>query len=284
MFSQEDILDLIELTPKQNGMDNLDDAYIFCKNTSLGHYENFPVGSVILPKSVRKHVFAIYTFSRIGDDIADENYSFTPDERIENLDIFLDNLRKVLNQKIHTTNPIFLALSNSIFEKKLPILPFEKLIEAFKMDAKFTEPKNFDDLLYYCSFSACPIGELILRLFGEYNEHTAAKSDAVTSALQLINFCQDLSLDIPKGRMYIPAGENLAEMIKYSQNLLNFGIDLPKYIKNRRLKFELKLIISAGLKIQHKIEKSGDKLYKIRPELTKQDYVSILLNSILWKY
>lgn len=284
MFKLTEIYDLTEICPQLLGTQNLSDAYDYCRKIALGHYENFPVGSITLPKKIRKHIFAVYTFSRIADDIADEDYEISKEERLLLLNKFLENFENVINEKIETTNPIFLALSATISQMNLPLLPFEKLIKAFKMDVDFVRPRNTEDLLNYCRYSANPIGELILRLFGEYDEINAEKSDAITSALQLINFWQDLSVDKLKNRNYIPENITLGELFIYTEKLLNFGIDLPNRIKNRRLKFELKLIVNAGATIFEVIKKMDQRLFAERPSLKNLSYFKIVLQSILWKY
>lgn len=284
MFKLDEILELQELHPHTLSVKNEIDAFKYCRKVALGHYENFPVGSIFLPKKVRKHIFSIYSFSRIADDIADESYQLSPEERINLLDKFLSNLKNVVKNEISTSNPIFLSLSKTITEKKLPFEPFKKLITAFKMDVYFTEPKNTNDLMEYCSYSANPVGELILRLFNEYNEENAKKSDSITSALQLINFWQDLSIDIKNGRRYIPEGLKLIELFDFTDKLLNFGKNLPNSIKNSRLRFELKLIINAGLKINENNKKMHQLLFEKRPVLRKIDYIWIIYNSLAWKY
>jgi phytoene/squalene synthetase len=284
MFELKEILELVEINPQVLFVKNESEAFAYCKKIALGHYENFPVGSIILPKKIRKHVFSIYAFSRIADDIADEVYAISKEDRLSLLNKFIANLEKVIKEKVPTLNPIYLSLSITIQERQLPLEPFEKLITAFKMDVDFRQPNDYDDLLDYCQYSACPIGELILRLFDEYNEENAKKSDAITSALQLINFWQDLSVDRENGRNYIPENKNLSELFDFTENLLNFGTDLPNFIKNIRLKIELRLIINAGLKMIAVLRQMSEKLFIQRPVLKKSDYLGILFKSILWKY
>ncbi len=293
-FDLEELKQLVEINPNLLATNSITAAEKFCKKIALSHYENFPVGSILIPKQIRKHFYSIYTFSRIADDIADEDYSLNADERLKLLNTFLENTISTAKNNFSTTNPIFIALRHTINEMGMPFAPFEKLIKAFKIDVLFVRPNSIDDLTQYCKFSANPIGELILRLFGEYNTHTAELSDAITSALQLINFWQDLSIDLNKGRNYIPKDlvEELSTksssdfnltlhlLLIYSEKLLNFGKDLPKLIKNRKLKFELKVIINAGFKILEKEQKLQAKLFEYRPKLRKLDYLFILLKSL----
>lgn len=283
MFTINDIKELVELHPQVLFVKNESESYDYCRKIALGHYENFPVGSLLLPKKIRKHVFSIYAFSRLADDIADEAYPISPEERLLLLDRFMSNLILASANKTTTSNPIFLSLAATIQLFELPITPFDKLITAFKMDVKFVQPKNLDDLLNYCSYSACPIGELILRLFNEYGKENGEKSDAITSALQLINFWQDLSVDILKGRNYIPEKYSLQFLLDETEKLLNFGEDLPNLLRNRRLRLEIKVIVNAGQKILSILRKMGDELYTKRPVLRKIDYFGIIIKSIIWK-
>lgn len=297
-FGLNEITELVQLNPQVLFVKNSDDAFAFCEKLALSHYENFPVGSIFIQKQLRKHFYSIYAFSRIADDLADENYEISKYDRINFLDLFENNLLRVIEKKEKSNNPILLALSTTIEAKKLPIEPFQKLIKAFKMDINFVQAETLDDLITYCQYSANPIGELVLRLYDNFNEETAKRAEAITSALQLLNFWQDLSRDIPSGRIYIPKNileeynlknENRIDktiqiLLIYSEKLLNFGKDLPDFIKDLRLKYELKLIINGGFAILKKEYKLGKELIKVRPKLTKLDYLGILLKSILWKY
>lgn len=296
-FELNDIKELVQLNSQVLFAKNTDEAFAYCDNIAKNHYENFPVGSILVPKQLRKHFYSIYAFARIADDIADENFDLTKQEKVNLLNLLEENLKKVVENKEETNNPILLALSKTIDEKKLPIEPFQKLIIAFKMDVNFVQPEKMSDLLKYCHYSANPIGELILRLYGNFNENTAKHSEAITSALQLLNFWQDLSKDIPNGRLYVPQEiieeynfnneynieKTLPILLIYSEKLLNFGKDLPDFIKDLRLKYELKLIINGGYFILRKEQKLGGKLLVTRPKLTKYDYLKIFIKSILWK-
>ena len=193
--SKEKIISLFE---NQQNLE-LQKCYDICKNIAKMHYENFPVGSLFIPKNLRKHFYAIYSFARIADDISDENYFIDKNEKLFYLEHFKNSL--IDNNYL---NPIIKALNNTIQEKNLPYEPFIKLIDAFKYDVDFKPFKNWDEILKYCDNSANPIGELILRLFNNYDNEIKAYSDAICSGLQLINFWQDLSVDILKGRNYIP--------------------------------------------------------------------------------
>ena len=255
---------------------SLDIAYSFVKNIAKGHYENFPVGSIFVPKRLRKYIYSIYTFARIADDIADEISKENPSEALILLDKYKDCLTNCLSKK-ETNNPIFLSLEDTITENKLPIELFERLLIAFKRDIYFTQPDSFDALFDYCNYSANPVGELILRLFNENNDKTIFYSNKICSALQLINFMQDLSLDINRNRNYFPKSlllnhstinkDILDEYISVTQNLLNSGATIIKLISNFRLRTEIRLILFGGKIMLWKIKRYSTKLLRKRPKI-----------------
>ena len=182
--------------------DGLTESYAFCHWLATEHYENFPVGSVFIPAHERPHIYAVYAFARIADDIADELGEIDEQERVA----ALDRMKERLNDDIpdFPANPVFAALNYTMRKLSIPEDPPAKLIEAFKKDVEFTQPDDWDDLMDYCDKSANPVGELVLRIFDNYNETTKIYSDKICTGLQLVNFWQDLSRDISKKRYYIP--------------------------------------------------------------------------------
>ncbi len=276
--------------------ETIEDAFAFTKKITLGHYENFPAGSLLLPKNQRRHLFNIYTFARIADDIADEPESGSPLERIE----MLAGMENLLINQI-PGNPVSEALHFTINEKNIPAEPFNKLLDAFRMDVNFRQPENLDDLFFYCLHSANPVGELVLRVFDLYNDETAVLSDKICTALQLANFWQDLSLDIKKGRIYIPKdslktclGENkfflndetslkllpcLENLYEITDNLFDQGRELIYFLRPLRLKMEIKLTIEGGRSILQKTRQLKENIFFQRPRLKKKDYLNILFRS-----
>lgn len=292
--------DLDHLIQKDGGKFNCscaDEAYAFCEKIAKGHYENFPVGSLFIPKAKRKHVFAVYCFARIADDIADE-LDLDKAARLKMLNDF-DALQK---KGYNDGNPVFMALADTKDKLKIPDEPFTKLIRAFSRDVDFRQPEDMKDLFDYCSNSANPVGELVLRIFGLYNEKTAKYSDNICTALQLANFWQDFSLDLNKNRVYIPislmtkyginyidasslaknekTGHLLNELYDLTQKLFEKGKPLIKYLKPLRLKWEITATIKGGESILHKTRSLGNNIFFKRPKLTKADIFSIFIKSI----
>src|SRR5688500_12626905 len=166
------------------------------------HYENFPVGSILLPSHLRKPISAIYHFARSADDIADEGDA-TDKERLEKLDIYRHYLNIINAGKIPEDN-FFAGLREIIVFHNLPVQLFVDLIDAFSQDVVKKRYADFKELLDYCQRSANPIGRLLLILFQKDTEQNLAWSDAICSSLQLINFWQDIAIDWQKERIYIP--------------------------------------------------------------------------------
>ncbi|MDP2390893.1 MAG: squalene/phytoene synthase family protein, partial [Acidobacteriota bacterium] len=178
-------------------MVNLQQAYAACQRLAESHYENFPVASRLMPARLRPHVAAIYAFARTADDFADEP-GREPEERLRLLEEWR---RKLYEPPVDDT---FIALHDTIERFDLPIGLFEDLISAFTQDVSTTRYASWNDVLDYCRRSANPVGRLVLRLSGYRDEALDRASDAVCTALQLTNFWQDLAIDWPRGRLYVP--------------------------------------------------------------------------------
>lgn len=192
-------------------------AYAFCRSR-VSHYENFPVGSVLFPRSIRDHFNAVYCFARTADDFADEGV-LDPAERLRRLDAFDSELARAANGT--SNDPAFIALGDTMTRFEIPVDPFRKLLSAFRQDVTTQRYERFEDVLDYCTRSANPVGEIVLRLFRQYNAHTAPASDAVCTALQLANFWQDVGADFAKGRIYLP-----------QEDMLRFGVDESIVVRN----------------------------------------------------
>lgn len=266
---------------------SLEDSYFVCESIAKSHYENFPVGSILIPKKIRKYFYSIYAFSRYCDDIADENHFLSKEQRISILNSFQDYLKNYKKFEKLSTHPILQALIDTLETNQLPVEPLIRLLEAFKMDINFQQPNRWQDLLYYCRHSANPIGEMVLRLFGEWNSITEPLANNITTALQLINFWQDLSIDRKNNRNYIPieiTDSNFDELFDYTEKILNLGSDLPTYLNSKHLKWEVIVIIKAAKIMLQKERILGIRLFNERPRLRKVDYLKILFTMNRWKY
>ncbi len=179
----------------------VEQAYQHCMKLARSHYENFPTASHLIHPRLRPAVAAIYAFARAADDIADEG-SDAADKRLKQLDAWETLLDRCLTEDV--AHPVFLALGDAIRRHDLPVSALRDLLVAFRMDVSIHAYATIEELLFYCRHSANPVGRLMLALHGVNAAEALAVSDALCTALQLTNFWQDLSRDIPKGRCYLP--------------------------------------------------------------------------------
>lgn len=296
-YNFNQLTELSQLSSSEFETTNLDSAYLFCEQLAKSHYENFPVGSILIPKRIRKHFYSIYAFSRLADDIADENFTTAPDDRYKLLEL-LESNADTESSLIRT--PILKAVLNTVSETKVELSDLKRLLVAFKMDIKLEQPKDFSDLYTYCHYSANPIGEMMLKLFDEATDEKVKLSDDVCTALQLVNFWQDISRDKLVDRYYIPEEllqkfgleyDNLSEnkvrlqvlldiLYQETEKLFEKGKKLCYLVKNKRLKLELSLIICSGIRILEKCKNLNTEIVEIRPSLGKSDFLPIVYNAI----
>ncbi|HRP01897.1 MAG TPA: squalene synthase HpnC [Candidatus Kapabacteria bacterium] len=286
-----------------NGKSNIDinESYRYVANIANSHYENFPIASFLIPKELRKYIFAIYAFSRLADDIADEDF-VEHELKLNILDKLNHSIQNILNKE-QINNPILQSLQDTILRFNLPIDLFSNLISAFKSDVDFHQADNWEETLDYCKKSADPVGELILRIFNEQSEQNLLLSHYICSGLQLINFWQDLSRDLQQGRCYIPkhilrkhniAYQNLGlvgkssqingmlgEIYDYTEELFEQGSLLPKNIQNKMLSKELSVIIDSGGLTLRKIRKLENNILQIRPKIIKFELIVIIIRAFL---
>lgn len=197
-------------------------AYQHCLDIARNHYENFPTASKLLRAELRPAVAAIYAFARHADDLADEGDA-APDTRIKQLDAW-EILLERCGRNEAVDHPVFIALCDAIRKHNLPIEELHNLLIAFRMDVTLHAYASFDELRFYCKHSANPVGRLMLALHGITDSEAQRCSDNICTALQLINFWQDLSIDLPRGRCYMPQTW-LKEYEVDSKELLDRSID-----------------------------------------------------------
>jgi hydroxysqualene synthase len=269
-----------------------DEAFAYCERLTRAHYENFPVGSLLVPKNRRRYVYSIYAFARTADDFADEGYD-TPlavQERLAALDDWGRRLEACYRGE--ATHPVFVALAATVRELELPAQLFRDLLSAFKQDVVKRRYANFDEVLDYCARSANPVGRLVLLLFGYRDEELHRLSDHVCTALQLANFWQDVAVDLEKDRVYLPqddlarfgCGEEqlfarrfdgrYAALLKFqverTRELFMQGRPLARLVRGR-LSLELSLTWHGGMRILELIEREGYNTLRRRPVITKWD-------------
>ncbi|AHE98396.1 squalene synthase HpnC [Thioalkalivibrio paradoxus] len=281
------------------GVDPLTDAaYRHCLQRAAAHYENFPVASRLLPRRLRGPIAAIYCFARDADDLADEDPRSVGQRR---------QALQALQQRIRTlaapeseTEPQWRALADTVQRFDLPRQPFLDLADAFLQDLEKTRYADFGEIMAYCRRSANPVGRLLLHLAGAATPTNLAHSDAVCSALQLINFCQDLRQDFAEhGRIYLPADEMaeygvtedhlragisdvrmrrlMQRQYRRADRLLRSGAPLGQALRGR-LGLEIRAIINAGARVLWRLEQQDDVFS--RPRLRRRDQWAILRHSL----
>jgi squalene synthase HpnC len=257
------------------------------------HYENFPVASLLCPPRLRPAVAAIYGFARTADDIADEGEAL-PEQRLHDLAAYRADLLAAAAGRPGSQRwpQVFGALQPVIAQFQLPTALLADLLSAFEQDVVKQRYASEAELQDYCRRSANPVGRLLLHLYGVQDAQSLAQSDDICSALQLINFWQDLSVDIPRGRIYLPQELWAAHGVGEAQLLaLEINPNTTKLIANcvhsaraRMLKgsqlvkkvpgragWELRLVVQGGLRILDKIEALGFGSLRQRPKLRAWD-------------
>jgi squalene synthase HpnC len=174
-------------------------AQRFCRQLATAHYENFLTCSLLLPRTTRQDFYSLYAYCRWADDIADEVESSS--QSLQLLDWWEELLADCRNSPRH---PVFIALGELISRHDMPTKPFSDLLIAFRQDQTKTRYQNIEELLQYCRYSANPVGQMVLHLGNCWTTRNAADADLICTALQLVNFWQDVSRDFAAGRVYLP--------------------------------------------------------------------------------
>lgn len=268
----------------------------------VDHYENFPVASILLPARLRPAVEAIYAFARSADDVADEGNA-SPETRLAALARYEEALDRIeAGDKVEGT--IFSNIASTTTHYRLPIRPLRDLISAFKQDVVTKRYETLEDLLDYCRRSANPVGRLMLLLYGAATPRNLKDSDAICSALQLINFWQDVALDWKKERIYLP----LADLARFGvteaqisearaddawRKLMQFEVERARSMMldgaplaarlPGRIGWELRLVVQGGLRILERIEAIEYDVFRRRPTLGPLDWILMLWRAAAMK-
>ncbi len=275
----------------------IDSAYRYCERMATTHYENFPVASRFLPAHLRPHVMAIYAFARTADDFADEPRF--EGRRVEALDAWEELLEASYHREVQ--HPVFVALRDTVRHHNIPIGLLKALLTAFRMDLTKKRYSTFHELRHYCTHSANPIGRLVLYVHGHQESNLHRFSDEICSALQIANFLQDLSVDTPRGRCYLP-----------EEDLIHFGVEREDLLAGRHtpafkelmafsiartrglflrgrplirqvtpgLSMELEATWRGGMAILERIEELDYEVLQFRPTLERRDVAGIAVRSL----
>ena len=269
---------------------------------SVDHYENFPVASLLCPPKLRPAVAAIYWFARTADDIADEGDA-TAERRLRELADYRAQLDAVASGASTSSkwSEVFTPLAQCARDFSLPASLLFDLLSAFEQDVTKKDYGDRIELLDYCRRSANPVGRLLLHLYGVDDETSREQSDAVCTALQLINFWQDLSIDTARGRLYAPHSDRLhhgvssqglltqtdsaqvrslvADLVVWSRSLMEAGAPLVHAVPGRA-GWELRFVVQGGLRILDKIERMQFASLQARPRLRWFDAPAILWRAL----
>ncbi len=273
-------------------------AYAHCWRIATAHYENFTVGSWLLPRRLRRPLAAIYAFARTADDFADEGERPAA-ARLADLDDWEVQLNACYVGR--ATHPIFIALADTAQRFAIPIEPFRRLLDAFRQDACFRPFATFADLRDYCRRSADPVGHLVLALFGHHDAERQALADGVCTGLQLANFWQDVTVDAAKGRVYFPRedlerfgcaaadlrrGEPrdaLCALLRFeverARTWLRDGLALAERVEPR-LGREVRLFAWGGLAILARIEAQGFDVFAQRPTVPAAEKAGLIVRAL----
>jgi squalene synthase HpnC len=269
---------------------------------SVGHYENFPVASWWCPPRLRPAIVALYRFARTADDIADEGDASAA-QRLADLAAYRAALgRSVRGEPAGPRwREVFEPLGRAVAQFSLPPARLHDLLDAFTQDVTQHAYADRAELLDYCRRSANPVGRLLLHLYGVGDAESLARSDAICTALQLINFWQDLSIDVPRGRVYLPQGDLarfavhpddlragrdtpalralVAAECAWARELMLQGAPLARRVPGRA-GWELRLVVQGGLRVLDKIAALDHATLHARPRLRAADAPCLLWRAL----
>jgi hydroxysqualene synthase len=275
------------------------EARRFCARLARGHYENFPVASILLPARIRPAIQAIYAFARIADDFADEPVH--EGRRLQRLQEWEGMLEDCYRG--HAVHPVFVALREAIERHELPPEPFRDLIAAFRMDVTVHRHPDFGSVLRYCRLSANPVGRLVLHVSGHRDPVLIGRSNAFCTALQLTNHWQDVAIDLGRDRVYLPEDEQrqwsvdeamlrsglatdgfrglMRDLVGRTRVLFDAARPLCDAVGGR-LRWELRATWLGGRRILDRIEGVDYDVLKRRPRIGMADVPGLAIAALRW--
>ena len=272
------------------------------KAPAVTHYENFPVASWLCPPALRPPIASLYAFARTADDLADEGDA-SAEQRLADLQDYAADLRALATGASPSPRwpQVFGPLAHNLRTHALPLQPLNDLLSAFKQDVRKTAAAagyaDRAELIDYCSRSANPVGRLLLHLYGVHDATAIAQSDAICTALQLINFWQDLSVDLPRGRFYVPASDAarhhmnstlsacavgqptppgpaedalVRDLAAWARSTMLAGAPLVRRLRGRA-GWELRFVVQGALRVLDQVEQLGGMCLVQRPRLRARD-------------
>lgn len=266
----------------------------------VDHYENFPVASLLLPARLRRPIEIIYAFARSADDFADEG-DFPDSQRLDKLGGYVAELDRIGSGEAPRL-PLFQQVAEIVSRHALPISLFYDLLDAFSQDVTKKRYADFNEVLDYCRRSANPIGRLLLHLYDAATPLNLAHSDSICSALQLINFWQDIEADFARNRIYLPQDDmsayglteadiaarnfspNWSTLMQFqcrrARTLLENGRPLTRALPGR-IGLELRFIVAGGSRILDKIDAASGDVFRHRPVMTRWDWLALAPGALI---
>jgi len=253
--------------------------------------ENFPVASLLAPRRARPHLKAVYGFARLVDNLGDEAAG--------DREALLDELERELDGPPRTE--IMRRLHATIAACGLPHEPFARLIEANRIDQRRSRYETWADVRDYCTYSAEPVGRLVLGIYGRLGEpDLVARSDDVCTGLQLVNFLQDPPRDLALGRVYLPqedlrrfgvadahlAGPVTPALVELrfeaarARSLLEPGLPLARALGGREGR-AVALFARGGMAALDALEAAGWDVFSRRPAPSRWTFARLTARELL---
>jgi squalene synthase HpnC len=276
---------------------SLSEAESYTRWLATHHYENFHVVSLLLPRRLHQDFYNVYAYCRWADDLGDETGD--PSESLRLLAWWREQLGAMYAG--NASHPVFVALRRTVERHGIPQDPFADLVRAFVQDQTVTRYATYSELFDYCRYSANPVGRLVLCVCGYSDPERQRLSDATCTALQLANFWQDVTVDLAKGRVYMPlevlerhgcALESvlarratpefrsaMRELVDRARSLFREGLPLARTL-DRRLAVDVELFSRGGLRILDKIEMQDYDVLSRRPAISTTERALLLLGTL----
>ncbi|MGH3024419.1 MAG: squalene synthase HpnC [Gaiellaceae bacterium] len=254
--------------------------------------ENFPVASLLAPRWARPHLRAVYGFARLVDNLGDEAEG--------DRSLLLDELERELDGPPRTE--VMRQLHATIADRGLPREPFRRLIEANRIDQVRSRYETWDDVREYCTYSADPVGRVVLGIYGRTDEpELADMSDSVCTGLQLVNFLQDPPRDLALGRIYLPQEDlrrfgvadealagpltpEIAALLRFeaerARRLLEAGLSLRRALGGRP-GLAVALYARGGLAALDALERAGWDVFTSRPAPTRWTFARLAVRELV---
>ena len=276
-------------------------CYRYCEALAYTRPHNYPVASVFAPSQIRKHIYAVYAFTRVADDFADE-----PEfegRRARELDRWEERLHSCYYRET-PDHPVFVCLGDTVRRYNLPITEFSALISGFRTDLDQNRYDTFKDLRSYTALAAEPLGRILLYL-GGYREPTLHRyMEDLCSGLAMARLLQDIPADYARGRIYIPAEDlhhfqvtqndiaarhasaEVGALVRYEVARIRALFERARPLVDLigdSFAIEMALIWHGGMRILDKIERTGKDLLRVRPQLDSIDKAQVVLRSLAWR-